>query len=902
MTSLPLDPDKALSQLDDESQYRYLLLDSWYAEDLFCKHYLDLELAPFQIFSMKLIRGRFHSEEEIYKFISEYEMEWMFDNGWLKHGGTNGVSPYYWKRPNVLILWPAAHGKALATDTPIATSSGWTDIVDLSIGDEVFDDAGNITRVTYVSPIHRNRKVYAVSSNNGEPIIADADHLWSVQLDRRKPFKVHTTEYLFNRTCTRRALVSVAGPMNLPPADLPLDPYVLGVWLGDGASNGTRIYQGEDDIGWMREKIESRGFKTVTQKDSIAFGVTGLAAYLRKIGVFGNKHIPSEYLRSSVSQRMDLLNGLVDTDGSVDTKSGLTEFTSVKRNLAEQVLELVRSLGVKASLYSGRATINGCDYGEKYRVCFYMESSASMPRKKAKAKDASRLRDHYISVEEAGRADTVCIQVDSPSHLFLAGKAMVPTHNTTIVTTRAVPIMEVCDNPNSRNQLIGKSETEAFSFSASIRRELDNPRLVKDFGVFQPSDKAVPWANQAFSVAQRQWRDVRENFEFFGTNSHAELGRRSDRVYLDDIETPDTARTPDMRDKLLEWVRIGPMTSPRPLWNRNKNGDVLVPKSIKWSHTARYWGTSGVGTIFHPEGLYAMFMRDPTFTCVKFDCWRDKKLTVPLDDRFLDADDLNRELKSIGILAFNKRYRNIAYNEEEMAFREVWVRGGEEEVNGQRIRHVGCLDNTRKFRDPESHWELYAGFDPASGSRSRWSAYSAFVILGVDPEDERRRIHLVDYAKTQEGFDRMLDRLLGGNPQYGIEGFYEKYRFRKCTVEKNAFGKWLVNNDRIKPYVDARIIDEHTTGGENKNDPEAGVFAMGAMIQDGLFLIPYQDSSDQELAEEFIKDLLLYPKGTNDLVMAMWLATQGIKRSNTKYTSKAGPGSKVRWVKNPAYQ
>jgi hypothetical protein len=577
-----IDPDKAFRQLDDEAQYKYLLLDSMYAEDLFSKHYLDLELDPYQIMSLKFLRGRFHNEEEVYSFISEFEMDWMFENGYIRHGNNPGISPFYWEKPNVLILWPAGFGK------------------------------------------------------------------------------------------------------------------------------------------------------------------------------------------------------------------------------------------------------------------------------------------------------------------------------TTIVSTRVLPVMEICDNANSRSQYIGKNETEAFSFSTNIRRELLSPRLIKDFGDFKPKDKAVPWANQAFSVEQRQWRDVRENFEFFGTNSHAELGKRSDRVLLDDVETPDTARTPDMRDKLLEWIRIGPLTSARPLWNRDKLGKVMFPKWLDWSNTARYWGTGVVGTIFHPEGLYAMLMRDPTFTCIKFDCYKDKKQTISLSDKMLNVHDLERERRSIGVLAFNKRYRNIAYNEEEMAFREAWIRGQEEEINGTRIQHVGCLDEERSFGDTDDKWTIHIGFDPASGSKSRWSAYSAYVVLGYDPEEDDKSVYLIDYLKLQDNFDRMLDNLLDGNQSYNIEGFYTKYNYKKGIVEKNAFGKWLVNNDRVQPWIDSQTIVEHITTGQSKNDPEAGVYSMGAMIQDGRFRIPYKESSDKEKAEQFISELLLYPKGTCDLVMAMWLATQHMRLNQNKYRSVAG--TRTKWFANPAYQ
>jgi hypothetical protein len=580
--NLATDPDFAFRNLDDEEQYKFLLLDSDMAEDLFCKHYLDLDLDPYQIFSMKLLRGRFRSEEEVYKFIQENDMDFMFNNGYIRHGGFDGVSPHYWEKPNVLILWPAGFGK------------------------------------------------------------------------------------------------------------------------------------------------------------------------------------------------------------------------------------------------------------------------------------------------------------------------------TTIVSTRALPIMEICDNPNSRSQYIGKNETEAFSFSTNIRRELQNPRLVKDFGDFHPKDKAVPWSNQAFSVEQRQWRDVRENFEFYGTNSHAELGKRSDRVLIDDVETPDTARTPDMRDKLLEWMRIGPFTSARPLWNRDRMGNVKRPKELSWSRTARYYGTGIVGTIFHPEALYAMVMRDPTFTCVKFDCYKDKKCTISLSDKMLNAKALERERSSIGLLAFNKRYRNIAFNEEEMAFRESWVRGQEEEVNGTRIHHPGCLDSQRSFGDVDADWTIQVGFDPASGSRSKWSAYAAYVVLGYDPKDEGKNVYLIDHLKLQDNFDRMLDHLLEGNSSYAIDGFYAKYKYSKGIVEKNAFGKWIIDNDRMKKYTDLGIIVPHYTG-TNKTDPEAGVFAMGQMIQDGRFHIPYKNPSDQEKAENFIGELLMYPKGTCDLVMAMWLATQYMRLDSQKYRFTRGAGDKVRMYRNPAY-
>jgi hypothetical protein len=145
----------------------------------------------------------------------------------------------------------------------------------------------------------------------------------------------------------------------------------------------------------------------------------------------------------------------------------------------------------------------------------------------------------------------------------------------------------------------------------------------------------------------------------------------------------------------------------------------------------------------------------------------------------------------------------------------------------------------------------------------------------------------------------MLDHLLEGNPKYAIEGFYAKYRYGCAVVEDNAFGKWIIDNDRMKPYIDKGLIRSHHTGA-NKTDPEAGVFSMGSMIQDGRFRIPYKESSDMDKAESFIGELLMYPKGTCDLVMSMWLATRYMRIGKPEYKTVVGPGSRVKHYHNPS--
>jgi hypothetical protein len=173
-------------------------------------------------------------------------------------------------------------------------------------------------------------------------------------------------------------------------------------------------------------------------------------------------------------------------------------------------------------------------------------------------------------------------------------------------------------------------------------------------------------------------------------------------------------------------------------------------------------------------------------------------------------------------------------------------------------------------------------------------------VLAYDKNDEQKRVWLVDYLKLQDQFDRMLDHLLDGDPKYGIPGFHKLYNYKTGTVEHNAFGKWMVSNDRVAPLVRQNVIVPSYTGNQ-KNDPEAGVFAMGTMFQNGRFRIPYKTSADEAKAELFISDLLLYPKGTNDLVMAMWLAQIPIHDSETTLRSWFTPGGRGKLISNPAF-
>jgi recombination protein RecA len=316
----------------------------------------------------------------------------------------------------VEIYGPEGSGKALALDTPIPTPKGWTAMGELSPGQEIFAGDGSLTQVTFTTPVMTGHECFRVRFSDGTEIIADADHQWVTttlwgRTERWSPAVVTTREMAATvRARDGHALnhaIPTCGPLEYPAQELPVAPYTLGAWLGDGT--------------------------------------TGSAAQLRKVGVLDEKHIPASYLHGSVAQRLALLQGLMDTDGTVSTGgsgtgrgsgAAMCEFSVVGERLARDVYELLLGLGIKVTFRSAPAVLNGRQTGVRYRLGFQTNLPVfRLPRKASRLAPLRTRRAtlrYVTAVEPVDSVPVRCIQVDHPSHTYLAGRECVPTHNTTV--------------------------------------------------------------------------------------------------------------------------------------------------------------------------------------------------------------------------------------------------------------------------------------------------------------------------------------------------------------------------------------------------------------------------------------------------------------------------------------
>lgn len=431
----------------------------------------------------------------------------------------------------LIISMPPQEGKALALDTPIATPTGWTTMGELAVGDVVFDRHGNPCNVTWVSPVWNDRPAHIVTTGDREQIVADAAHEWLVRLDRRSSERIVETRVLAGKRA-KNAQITAGAILNLPEAELPLDPYVLGAWLGDGSTRAAMITSHPDDT-HIRERIAAAGFP-VRYRGKFAYSLSPerarrspIRVALAAAGVWGNKHIPTAYLRSSAAQRLALLQGLIDTDGHVSSK-GQVEFTNTNLTLAEGVRELVYSLGAKAVLTVGRATIDGRDVGAKYRVRFYLAGAASLPRKAALTRNSSVAAVRYVTAIATDPTPTVCIEVDSPDHTFLAGRTMLPTHNSER-TTHYGALWMLHRNPNLRIAIVSYGDEVARQFSYKIRN---------DIGTYDGTDGTVDLdlRLQRDSKASARWqlqRPAKGGVYAIGIGGQL-TGRAVDVLFIDD--------------------------------------------------------------------------------------------------------------------------------------------------------------------------------------------------------------------------------------------------------------------------------------------------------------------------------------------------------------------------------
>ena len=431
-------------------------------------------------------------------------------------------------------------GKELSLDTPIPTPTGWSKMGEIEVGDILFDEQGKPTTVLSVHDQMATNPV-RLKFSDGTTIDAGGEHQWVTltALERKRlnrkgndipdlwadKTSITTDELVSTLKCGKRGdtnhCIPVAQPLELPDAELPLDPWILGAWLGDGSSHAAAITCHDDDSEHYVREMKRRGVEMhlssrrhdnqsvgtwsfgqkPPQRDALGRMTSNGSSHstLREMGVLHNKHIPSSYLRGSVQQRLDLLRGLIDTDGHIDKRQGCVEFCSTNRELANGVKELAASLGQKPVLSIGDAKLYGRFISKKYRVTWRPTIIvATLPRKVASHRPlgAQKMRSAHrmiVSADPILVQPMRCITVDSPNSMYLVSEGMIPTHNTRVggawVNDKARK------NPGCIIHLVGRTVADVRDVMMKGESGIlaySDPDFMP---VYTPSTRSVLWPN-----------------------------------------------------------------------------------------------------------------------------------------------------------------------------------------------------------------------------------------------------------------------------------------------------------------------------------------------------------------------------------------------------------------------
>lgn len=380
----------------------------------------------------------------------------------------------------MIVQIPPQHGKALPVDTPVLTTKGWKKHGDLQPGDYVFGDDGKPKKVIAnfgKYEWHTQKVIFA----DGNELVAAKEHVWKIYADRdnhqgRKEEYTETQNLLKGRH-RRSPFIKADAVIEMPNAILPIDPYILGMWLGDGLSAQGVIVSGKED----KEHYKSIGEVRKVRPGYYRCLVKGLSRELRVNGLLNNKHIPIGYLLADKEQRYELLRGLMDTDGTVDIK-GRCEFCQMEGRLATDVYVLLRSLGFKPTLHKYDAILNGENVGRKVRIMFTPNRDQKifkLERKQnriltKKQQDRSDKNKFFIKDVATNNNEIVnCIQVEGG--MYLAGLDLIPTHNSE-GSSRKLPAFMLGLDPDKKICIGSYAATIARDFNRDVQRIIDTPR------------------------------------------------------------------------------------------------------------------------------------------------------------------------------------------------------------------------------------------------------------------------------------------------------------------------------------------------------------------------------------------------------------------------------------------
>lgn len=647
----------------------------------------------------------------------------------------------------------------LHNDTPMLTANrGWTSHRGLKPGDSVFAPSGEAVRVIAVTETFTDGDCYEVEFSDGVKLVAGAQHLWRLRRKHRRRVSgsservVDFTEETADTAAMYAALrrgerldVGVSEPLVYPVQQLPIHPYVLGAWLADGASSNGAIVCGDQEVFDEIERLgQPVGHNIAPGKPNCTTRTLyGLVTKLRECGVLNAKHIPHQYCIASIHQRMELLRGLMDCDGHCNAR-GTATFSSKHEHLAQSVYDLAASLALRPRIGKYAHKSGPYDGYVFWQVRFQAHANANPFKLKRKA-DRAIGTSHYDGIRTVKAINKVapqpccCIQVDGG--MYLAGRELVPTRNSTILSF-AGSIFRIirshgADAPEQREVTIGVfSHTKpiAKGFLRQIKYELetnDHLKLVfNDIFWENPRKEAPKWTEDEGITVKRKTNPKEATVEAHGLVDGQPTSKHYVHRQYDDVVTMESVTTPDM-----------------------------IAKTTAAYEMSDNLGTEGgtfsiVGTIYAFGDTYMQLKKRGAVKVREHPCTYDRTENFTPDNCVLmKPETLAQKRRVQGPYTFGTQMMLNPRGDGANVFRREWIQWIEGDPKPEGLN-------------------IYILVDPANEKR-KTNDYTTFWVIGLDSNRNYIGLDVIrDRLNLTERTNRLFDLHATWKPLHVV---YEKY-------------------------------------------------------------------------------------------------------------------------------
>lgn len=420
-------------------------------------------------------------------------------------------------------------GKALEENELVLTPNGYKPIKELREGSTVYDGKGKPTMVTGVFP-QGAREIFRVTFTDNSFVDCDEEHLWLCAKAGRS-FSVKTLKEIRarkggdNPSSDQGMRIPLTGPVQFPEKAHFIKPYILGLLLGDGALTighnvGFTTADPELAAAFNEQEginiVESARYGKRLNKDNSEYGVNPFRAELVRMNLLHtaeHKFVPKEYLFDSVENRLELLRGLLDTDGSIYGKCQI-EFYSVSKQLAEDVQFLVHSLGGTAQIKTKQGYYKKDGKRIDCKLCYRVKikiqdiNPFKLKRKADKFYNIKYERTRVIkSIRSQGISNAVCISVASPEKTFLTRDCIV-THNSTSFSARQLIYAHVMRKRRSMYIVPHQSFLDTY---ANRMREMERAfRFYQPHKDYRQNLKYKEYPNESVTMLVKCLTDTQE--------------------------------------------------------------------------------------------------------------------------------------------------------------------------------------------------------------------------------------------------------------------------------------------------------------------------------------------------------------------------------------------------------